>query len=120
MLPVDKSKVNNLYYPRAPDLPVKGQIISLFDALFGIAKFQIAVVNRGERDGIEVGHLLETLSSGETVRDNYSLRNRGKIELPDKRSGLMMIFRTFDKVSYGLVLESTLVINNHDVVTSPR
>jgi len=120
LLPVDKSKINNLYYPRTPDRDIKGQVISLFDALFGIAKFQIAVINRGSRDGLEVGHLLETLSAGDTVRDSFSLKERGNITLPDKRSGLMMVFRTFDKVSYGLILESTLVINNHDVVVTPK
>ena len=120
LLPVDKSKIDNIYYPRTPDHDVKGQIISLFDALFGIAKFQVAVINRGSRDGLEVGHLLETLSSGDTVRDRFSLRKKGDVDLPDKRSGLMMVFRTFDKVSYGLILESTLVINNHDVVSTPE
>ena len=120
LLPVDKSKVNNLYYPRTPDHDVKGQIISLFNALSGIAKFQIAVINRGTRDGLEVGHLLETLTSGDTVRDQFSQREKGIVILPDKRSGLMMIFRTFDKVSYGLILETTLIIHNHDVVYSPE
>lgn len=119
LLPVDKGKIDNIYYPRPPDRDVKGQVISLFDALFGIAKFQIAVINRGSRDGLEVGHLLETQSSGDVVEDDYNLRDRGEIKLPDKRSGLMMIFRVFNKVSYGLILESTLPINNHDVVATP-
>ena len=119
LLPVDKGKIDNIYYPRPPDRDVKGQVISLFDALFGIAKFQIAVINRGSRDGLEVGHLLETQSSGDVVEDDYSLRDRGEIKLPEKRSGLMMIFRVFNKVSYGLILESTLPINNHDVVATP-
>lgn len=120
LLPVDKSKIDNLYYPRAPDRDVKGQIISLFDALFGIAKFQVAVINRGTRDGLEVGHLLETQTAGDTVKDRFSLKERGNITLPDKRSGLMMVFLTFDKVSYGLIIESTLVISNHDVVVTPQ
>ena len=120
LLPVDKSKINNLYYPRTPDHDVKGQIISLSDALFGIAKYQIAVINRGNRNGLEIGHLLETQLSGEMVKDHFDPRKRGKVKLPEKRSGLMMIFRTFDKVSYGLILESTLVINNHDVVVTPQ
>ena len=119
LLPVDKSKINNLYYPRTPDQEVKGQIISLFDALFGIAKYQVAVINRGSRDGLEVGHLLKTLSAGRTVKDRFDLKERGDVDLPDERSGLMMVFRTFNKVSYGLIIESTNVINNHDVVATP-
>lgn len=121
LLPMDKSKVSSLYYPRTPDRKIKGQIISLFDALFGIAKFQVAVINRGTRDGLEVGHLLETQSAGQTIKDRYSIRDRnGNVKLPDERSGLMMVFLTFDKVSYGLMLESTRVISNHDVVATPR
>lgn len=119
LLPLDKSKVNNLYFPRVPDRHIKGQIISLFDALFGIAKFQVAVINRGNRDGLEVGHLLETHREGATVYDGYSRRKTGNVKLPEERSGLMMIFETFDHVSYGLVLESTRVIHNHDVVMTP-
>lgn len=120
LLPVDKGKIDNLYYPRPPELEVKGQIISLHDALFGVAKYQIAVINRGSRDGLEVGHLLETQTAGYDVEDNYSLRQRGNIRLPDKRSGLMMVFRIFDKVSYGLILESTNVISKRDVVVTPQ
>jgi hypothetical protein len=120
LLPLDKSQVNNLYFPRTPDRAIKGQIISLFDALFGIAKYQVAVINRGNRDGLEVGHLLETHREGVTVNDRYSKRSGGNVQLPEERSGLMMIFETFDHVSYGLILESTRVIHNHDIVTSPE
>lgn len=120
LLPIDKSKIDNLYFPRTPDRDIKGQIISLFDALFGIAKFQIAVINRGNRDGLEVGHLLETQTKGARVHDRYDPRRKSNIDLPDERSGLMMVFRTFDHVSYGLILESSRVISNHDVVTNPR
>lgn len=120
LLPMDKSKIDNLYFPRTPDRDVNGQIISLFDALFGIAKFQIAVINRGDRDGLEVGHLLETQTTGTRVKDNFDPRRKSTVHLPNERSGLMMVFRTFDHVSYGLILESTRVIHNHDVVTNPR
>jgi hypothetical protein len=42
------------------------------------------------------------------------------VKMPDERSGLMMIFRTFDKVSYGLVMESTNVIHRLDLVATPK
>jgi hypothetical protein len=121
LLPLDKSSNNSLYFPKIPDRKLSGQIVSLFDALFGIAKFQIAVINLGARDGLEVGHLLAAYTKGDTVRDDYSLTNRGdKIKLPNERSGLLMIFRTFDNVSYGLVMDSTNVIRKNDVVATPQ
>lgn len=120
LLPEDKSKLENLFFPHIPDRPVDAQIISLYDALFGVAQYQIVVINRGERDGIEVGHLLATYTKGAVVRDMYDKRRSEPVKLPDERSGLMMIFKTFDRVSYGLTLESRRVIHMNDAVHSPR
>lgn len=121
LLPTDKSKINNLYFPKVPDREHSGKVISLFDALFGIAKFQIAVVNIGDRDGLEVGHLLATYKAGQTVRDRFDpIRDNELVKLPDERSGLVMVFQTFANVSYGLVLESSNVIHQNDVVSTPE
>ena len=121
LLPTDKSSLATLYFPKLPDRQLSGQVISLFDALFGIAKYQIAVINIGIRDGIEVGNLLASYTRGKTVTDNFDQLDKGDdIKLPDERSGLLMIFRAFDNVSYGLVMESTNVIHKYDVVATPR
>ena len=42
------------------------------------------------------------------------------VNLPNERSGLMIIFRVFDRVSYGLIVESSRVIRSHDLVMKPR
>lgn len=120
LLPTDKSKIDNLYFPRLPDRDVQAKIIHLPDALFGIAKLQVAVINRGSREGLESGNLLAIYTKGTTVYDHYSRGKKVNLDLPDLRSGLMMIFRTFDHVSYGLVLESTRVIHENDVVRTPK
>jgi hypothetical protein len=41
------------------------------------------------------------------------------IKLPDERVGLLMVFRTFERVSYALVMQSSREINVSDVVTTP-
>ncbi len=119
LLPEDKSKLDNLFFPTVPDTNVEGRIVSLYDALFGVAQYQIVVINKGERDGMEVGNLLATFTQGGTVRDSYD-RNKRSVKLPDERSGLVMIFKTFDRVSYALTLESRRVIHANDVVRTPR
>jgi len=43
----------------------------------------------------------------------------GMIKLPDERVGLLMIFRVFDRVSYGLVMQASEPINNKDAVQTP-
>ncbi len=121
LLPVDKSKINNLYFPRLPDSNLSGQVAHLPDALFGVAKLQIVVVNKGARDGLETGHLLATYTKGAQIRDRFDPVDRNKeIDMPDIRSGLVMVFRSFDEVSYGLVLESSRVIHRGDIVKTPR
>jgi hypothetical protein len=120
LLPEDKSKLENLFFPHVPEKDVDAQIISLYDALFGVAQYQIVVINKGERDGMEVGHLLATFTQGDVVRDRFDKRSSEPVKLPDERSGLVMLFKTFDRVSYGLTLESKRVIHNNDFVHTPR
>ncbi len=120
LLPEDKSKLENQFFPHIPDKDMDAQIISLYDALTGVAQYQIVVINKGERDGVEVGHLLATFTEGEIVRDRFDKRRSEPVKLPNERSGLLMIFKTFDRVSYGLTLESKRVIHNNDFVHTPR
>lgn len=120
LLPEDKSKVDNLYFPRIPEGDVEAQIISLYDALFGVAQLQIVVINKGERDGMEVGHLLATHSEGTLVKDHYDKHRSEPVKLPNERSGLIMVFKTFDRVSYALTLESKRVIHKNDFALTPQ
>lgn len=121
LLPEDKSKLENLYFPRIPDVNIaNGQIISLYDALFGVGKYQIVVINKGEEDGMEIGHLLAAFTNGLTVRDPYDREHSGPIKLPNERSGLLMVFKVFGRVSYAITLESKRVIHNYDYVFTPK
>ncbi len=120
LLPEDKSKLDNLFFPHVPNKNLKGQIISLYDALFGVAQYQIVVINRGEEDGMEVGHLLATHTQGGTVRDRHPIRGTESVKLPNERSGLVMVFKTFERVSYAITLESERIIHRLDYVTTPR
>ncbi len=128
LLPTDNASIDQQYFPRLPDDYIDGKVISLFDSISSIAKYQIAVINRGSNHNLEIGHLLATYQAGGLARDRFldrTSRNRDdddrlEILLPDERSGLMMIFKVFDKVSYGLILKSTRRISKLDRVDKPR
>jgi len=107
LLPLDNSDQDFVFTPHAPPAHVDGRVISLFDAISQIARYQVAVINLGERNGIEQGHVLATYQSGRVVTDNIANERGESVTLPDERIGLMMVFRTFEKVSYALVMEST-------------
>jgi len=120
LLPEDRSKLENLYFPHVLDTEVNAQIMELNEALTGVAQFQVVTINKGERDGMEVGHLLSTFTKGDTVRDRHNKRSSKQVKLPNERSGLVMIFKTFDQVSYAITLESTRVIRNYDYLHTPK
>lgn len=118
LLELEDSHQNLLFMPQRPPQDTEGVVISLFDAISQIARFQVAVINRGERDGIEKGHVFASYHAGRAIRDPYAT-GESSVTLPDERTGLLMVFRTFEKVSYALIMESTLPIREGDKVRSP-
>ena len=81
----------------------------------------IISINRGARDGLEVGHVLALYSLGGSVRDVFKARDArdANIKLPDERAGLAFVFRVFNRVSYALVMHISRPIGPFDVVQAP-
>jgi LysM repeat protein len=108
------------YTPHAPSGKVDGRIVSVYgSAVVNAAQNQIVAINRGTRDGIETGHVMAILKDGARVVDTTDAA-RPLLKLPDERNGLLMVFRTFDRLSYGLILEITDGVRIGDRLTSPR
>jgi len=109
------------YVPHAPDLPVDARVVSVYgSAVRYAAQNQVVVINKGLRDGIENGHVLELLSTGQKVLDK-TLSERGElIQLPDERNGVALVFRPFERVSYALVMEITDPVQVGDKLVNPR
>lgn len=120
LMPADRQFARSEYIPRVPDERVDAQIIQLFDAISQVATNQVVVLNHGEADGAEVADVLAVMQSGGTVQDPYaSAEGTETVELPPQRVGTLMIFRTFERVSYGLILEATQSIRLNDTATNP-
>ena len=114
-------RVFTSYVPRAPGLPVDGSIISVYgDAVALVGQNQVVVINRGMAEGVENGHVMAILKSGRLLLDRSEPSERASLKLPDERSGLLMVFRTFEHLSYALVLEITDTVTIGDRVTNPR
>ena len=73
-------------------------------------------IDLGTREGMEVGHVMRIFRAGEVVRDIVSEKRGETVKLPDEDAGLVMIFRTFEKVSFGLVMKATRAIHVLDYV----
>ena len=107
------------YVPRAPSSPMAGQIVSVYgNAVAWASENQIVVINRGSRDGLERGHVMAILKDGERLRDKTDSA-RPDIKLPNERNGLLMVFSTFDRLSYALILQVTDSVKVGDRFTNP-
>lgn len=116
--------VLNQYAPRAPSKEIRGRIISLFGGLPNSegGRNQIVSLNRGARDGLEMGHVLGLSRAGPSVPDPASTLSRDLapiIQLPEERYGLVFVFRTFDRVSYALIMDSSRQVTPGDIVGTP-
>ncbi|MGD8311782.1 MAG: LysM peptidoglycan-binding domain-containing protein [Gammaproteobacteria bacterium] len=107
------------FLPHAPEADVEGHIISVIDGVSQIGQFNVVALDLGTREGMEAGHVLRIDQQGQVVRDTVSGKRGDTVKLPDEKAGLVMVFRTFDKVSLGLVMKATRAIHINDFVRTP-
>ncbi|MBX2824148.1 MAG: LysM peptidoglycan-binding domain-containing protein [Gammaproteobacteria bacterium] len=112
-----QQEVIHSYIPRMPKMNGEGRIISLTNAIAQSGRNQIVVLNIGQRAGIQAGDVMAVERRGEKIIDRFRRHDDEKIQLPSTRTGVVMVFQTFDKVSYALVMESTRPIHINDVIT---
>lgn len=116
LMPAERARMLTVV-PRAPDNNVEGRIVTVYRGVSQVGKNSVVAINRGSDDGLDVGHVLSVKLLGRQVFDRYK---REWIKLPDESVGHMMVFRAFDKIAYGLVMEASQSISVGDTVTKPE
>ncbi len=108
------------YVPHAPVKPVDARIVSIYgSAVANAAQNQVVSINRGAFDGMESGHVLAILKDGARLVDKTDA-TLPQIKLPDERNGLLMVFKTFERMSYALVLDITSGVKVGDHLVNPN
>jgi LysM repeat protein len=111
----ERAKTFN-YSPKPPEKPVTGKILSIYKGVSQAGKNSVVAMSAGKLDGIEVGTVLVIKQVGRLVTDRQTSE---KLRLPDESIGHVLIFRTFDKISYGLIMDSSGFPVVGDKVTNP-
>jgi hypothetical protein len=106
------------YVPHAPAGMVDGRIVGVYGDGLRAGQNQVVSINRGSRDGIERGHVLALWRAGRDAVDATGAR-KVDIRLPDERHGLLFVFRTFDRVSYALILNVQEPVRAGDRFSQP-
>ena len=115
------------FVPSAPtNKDINGRVVAVVDGVYVAGKYQVLAVNRGKRDGLVPGNVLAIFDQGETVADRASASfwrrnasNYENVRLPKERSASVLLFSIHERMSYGLVVESTQVIRIGDYLKHP-
>ncbi|MFI4939176.1 MAG: LysM peptidoglycan-binding domain-containing protein [Burkholderiales bacterium] len=117
LMPVTPQPLIN-YMPHPPAQPTTSRIVSIYEGLTHAGQNQIVSINRGKKDGIDIGTVLDLYRFGATVRDRT---DHGKaVKLPDEQYGSLFVFRVFENISYGLIMEVRDSVRVGDVAKSPE
>ena len=116
------------FVPSPPsNAAILGQIVAVVDGVYVAGKYQVVAINRGKNHGLVPGNALGVFYRGELVRDRYDrlgwsayTANYDKVRLPDERSATIMLFTVKDRVSYGLVVQSSQIIRVGDFIAHPQ
>jgi hypothetical protein len=163
--PSQQGSVIRSFVPHVPPRGTQGTITAVLGGVSQIGQYDAVVINLGERDGIEIGHVFEVFKGGTEERDEVGSRRAGwnwrnespadysfwygdwepdgwrrdwpdsneplplhrRAErqsttyiVPDSKSGILMIFRTFKKVSFGVVMRASRPLHVDETVAAPR
>ncbi|HSD54656.1 MAG TPA: LysM domain-containing protein [Burkholderiales bacterium] len=103
-----------------------GRVVAIVDGVYAAGRYQVMAINRGARDGLAPGNVVGIFAAGEQVRDRGNRAtwramstNYAKVRLPTERSGTLLLFTVHDRISYGLVVESTIDMRVGDYIKHP-
>ncbi len=112
----EERSIDSTFYPSPPSGEVEGVILAVEGGLSQVGKMDVVVINRGAREGFVPGNVLAVYKRGARIKDRISGQT---VTLPEERKGLLMVFRVFEKVSFGLILEAEKGLSVNDIIRNP-
>lgn len=116
LLPLDESVLTADFQPHAPAGALRGYIISVYDGVGEIGQYEIVVLNRGARENVESGHVLDIYKPARPANDPLTGE---RVTLPPVKAGTLLVFKVEERVSFGLVMRATRSISIFDTVRTP-
>jgi len=105
------------FIPRAPDSELSARVLKIVNGITMAGRQAVVILNQGRREGVQNGHVLALYRKGERVNGRpFGLRD---VNLPNLRYGLVFVFRTFEHVSYGVVMQAHMPVELLDVAQTP-
>ena len=115
VLPLEELELSREFMPRVPLNAVEGHVIAVPGGVRFIGRFQIVALDLGTLDGLQAGHVLRANQQGELINDP---RTQELVQLPSTEAGSVMVFKPYDRISYALVTQVSLILELGDEVGS--
>lgn len=106
-----------VFYPAPAIVSRGGMIVRVMNSISSAAKGSVVAINLGSTHGAKPGDVLTVYQKGALIRDTKD--NDTPVRLPNEPSGMVMVFNTFDNISYAYVLDSELPLNVGDQLLPP-
>lgn len=114
------------FVPHGPAQAVDGRIIAVVDNVLLAGQYDVVALNRGSQDGLDRGAVLTIDQVGQKV-DDHCAKLDGQsscwvshgLQLPNERTGTLLVFKTYERMSYALILNDTVPINVGDHIRNP-
>lgn len=118
LIPIDAQPYDLQFFPHPPAQQLeygRARVLAVADTLSHGGPRDVVVLSVGAREGVDNGTVFSIWREGTNTvdrvekgpdRDADTVFYENKVRLPDEFAGHVMVFRTFDKVSYGLVMSS--------------
>lgn len=119
LIPLNNSDIERDFFPKTANDDIDGRVISLVDGISRVGQYNTVAINLGVRDGVNVGDLVRINQAGKVVKDFNEEDPDFLIKLPEERAGIALIIKSYEKMSYCLILEAELPVRPGDLVVSP-
>jgi hypothetical protein len=104
------------YAPHAPEQPVHARVLAIYRGVAQAGRNSVVALSAGTAQGLEVGHVLEIRQNGRLLQDREA---RQVISLAGEPIGHLLVFRLFDHIAYGLIMDASQPVSLGDVIVNP-
>lgn len=127
----EETRLGATIYPSEPEQQMNGVIVAFLSAESLASQLDTVVIDLGTDDSLEVGNILSIQGEGpyvvdETERERMTFRERvgsslnpAQLQLPGKEVGTLLVYKTFEQLSYALILNSLEPTHLNDKVVNP-
>ncbi len=116
LLPANEDSLQAFFQPKPVVDDINATIMDVEKGVLNVGLFDVVLIDAGTREGVEVGSVFAVKKHGDRIID--PVKNKW-LELPDELAGTLMVFKTFEKISYGLVMSAARPLSVGDKLAAP-